>query len=325
MHYTIIPLDRVDPTDETFRITTRTDADDLVASIATDGLVAPPILVQKTARNFIIVSGFRRIAACRQLKNKQIPAVVLEPDPGLLACLRKAIAANALQRPLNLIEISRCLQKLASCLPERRQLVHAAQALGLPTNQSVIDKIIGLVHLPLPVQEGILDDSLALSMAVELGSMDAVDAVEFTRLFQLLKLSLNKQREMLTLVKEISRREDISIQDVLQDRRIRKVLSDDNPDWGRNAREIRSLLHHWRYPGISKAQQQFEKRLKELKLGPDLKLIPPKNFEGTTYALQLTFDDLDRLKMLQTALDRIIRHPSIHKIMERKEVTKVNE
>ena len=79
------------------------------------------------------------------------------------------------------------------------------------TFQSIIDKMIGLVRLPLPIQEGILDDTLALSMAVELGAMDAADAVEFTRLFQLLKLSLNKQREMLTLVKEISRREDIRI------------------------------------------------------------------------------------------------------------------
>ncbi len=316
MQYSIIPLDRVDQTDETFRITTRTDVDELAASIAIDGLITPPVLVKKR-RNFVIVSGFRRIGACRQLKHEKIPAAVLEPDPGAAVCLRMAIAANALQRPLNLIEISRCLQKLASHLRGRPQLIEAAQVLGLPTNASMIDKMMGLSQLPPPVQKGLLDGNLALPVALELGTMDKADAIEFSKIFSLLKLSLNKQREIITLAKEISRREDIGMLDVLRDQQIQEVLNDDNPDRGRKTREIRSLLHRRRYPGISKAQQQFEDHLKKLKLGPGIQLIPPQHFEATTYILQLSFDNLERLKELQAVLNRIIHHPSLQKIMER--------
>ncbi len=316
MHYTIIPLNRVDQTDETFRISTRTDADDLAASIASDGLIAPPVLVKKAA-NFSIVSGFRRIAACRQLNYKQVPAAVLEPDPGAAACLRMAIAANALQRPLNLIEISRCLQKLASCLPRRRELIEAARTFGLPTNSAMIDKMIGLCQLPAPLQGALLDGSLALPTAIELGSLEPADAIEFGKIFSKLKLSLNKQREVITLVNEISRREDISRRKVLQHPGIRTILNDDNLDRGHKTREIRSLLYHRRYPVIAKAQRQFEKQLKDLKLGAGIKLIPPKHFEAATYTLQLSFDRLDRLKELQTTLDRMVCHPSFQQILER--------
>ncbi len=316
MHFAIIPLNRVDQTNETFRITTRTDVDDLAASIASDGLITPPVLVEKD-RGLIIVSGFRRIAACRQLNCKQVPAAILTPDPGPDACLRMAIAANSLQRPLNLIEVSRSLQKLASCLAERPRLVEAARTLGLPTNPSMIDKMIGLCQLPAPLQEGLLNGRLALPIAIELGTLDQGDAVAFSKIFNSLGLSLNKQREIISLVKEISKRDDIRVQDVLQDQRIRKILNADNPDHGWKTREIRSLLNRWRYPAIAKARQEFESHLKNLKLGPDIKMIPPKNFEATTYTLQLSFDSLERLKKLQAQLGRILHHPSLAQILAR--------
>jgi len=62
----LIPLADIDPRDERFRITTRRDSDDLHISIGRLGLQAEP-LVLPGASGFVIVSGFRRIAACRGL------------------------------------------------------------------------------------------------------------------------------------------------------------------------------------------------------------------------------------------------------------------
>ena len=73
----LIPLADIDPGDERFRITTRRDSDDLHLSIGRLGLRAAP-LVLPGAAGFIIVSGFRRIAACQGLGWDSIPARVLQ-------------------------------------------------------------------------------------------------------------------------------------------------------------------------------------------------------------------------------------------------------
>ena len=144
-------------------------------------------------------------------------------------------------------------------------------------------------------------------------------AVEFARIFEQLKLSLNKQREIVTLIGEIARREDISIRQVLAFETFQHILTDENLDRGQKGRKIRSFLRQRRFPRIVKTEQNYNAHLKKLKLGQDIKLIPPKEFEGTTYTLNLNFTSLAHLKTIQSMLDKIIQHPSFGKIVENKD------
>ena len=94
------------------------------------------------------------------------------------------------------------------------------------------------------------------------------------------------------------------------------ILADENLDRGQKGRKIRSFLRQRRFPRIVKAEQNYHAHLKKLKLNPDIKLIPPKEFEGTTYTLNINFTNLAHLKMLQSMLVKIIQHPSFTKIVE---------
>ena len=210
-HFQSIVLARINLQDDTFRITTRTEVNDLLGTLQYDGLLTPPLLIRKNS-TFVIISGFRRIAACLKLNWNEITARILKPDTDALDCLRLAIAENALQRSLNLIEISRCLQKLSLCITNSMQLAQSASSLGLPDNPSMIDKIKSLSLLAKPIQNSILADTISLAMAKELESLEADCAIAFTRLFDQLKIGLNKQKEIVTLVKEIARRDGFSMQ-----------------------------------------------------------------------------------------------------------------
>ena len=77
--YQTVPLARINLQNDDFRITTREDLDDLLASIQHAGLISPPVLIKQTC-GFTIVSGFRRVAACRKLGWKEIIARILEPE-----------------------------------------------------------------------------------------------------------------------------------------------------------------------------------------------------------------------------------------------------
>ncbi|CAB1061302.1 hypothetical protein D1BOALGB6SA_6075 [Olavius sp. associated proteobacterium Delta 1] len=316
--YQTVPLTRINLQNDDFRITTCEDVEDLLASIQHAGLISPPLLIKQSSA-YTIVSGFRRVAACRKLGWSEIIARILEPEFNHLACLRLAIADNALQRPLNLIETSRAFQKLSSFSGSLKQLAETASKCGLPTNHSIINKIKGLCRLPLPLQNSILNDTISLSMANELAMLEPDTAVDLARLFEQLNLSLNKQREIVTLIGEIARREDISIRQVLAFEAFQHILTDGDLDRGQKGRKIRSFLRQRRFPRIVKAEQYYNTHIKKLKLNHEIKLIPPKEFEGTTYTLNLNFTSLTHLKTIQSMLDEILQHASFKKIVEDKD------
>ena len=312
--YQIISLDQINRQDDGFRITTREDVGDLLASIEHIGLVTPPLLVKQNSE-YTIVSGFRRIAACRKLGWDDIIAGILAPGLTPFQHLRLAIAENALQRPLNLIETSRALHKISEYSKSFQQVAETAAICGLPTHMAVIKKIKDLCMLPLPVQHSILKETISLAMAAELAGLEPQTAIDFALFFEELKLSLNKQREMVMLVGEIARREDIAIQQVLAHQKLQQIVNNQKLDRGQKQRRIRRFLRRWRFPQIVTAEQHYEFHLKQLKLGPDIQLIPPKEFEGITYALTVRFTSLAHLKTLRSILENRIEHPSFEKIL----------
>ena len=310
-----IRLARIDSQDDTFRITTHTDTDELQVSIAHEGLLNSPVVIKKSAA-FTIVSGFRRIDACRKIGYDEITVRVLEPRLSSLDCLRIAIAENALQRPLNLIETSRSLYKLSSLLNNSKSLAESAASLGLPANPSIISKIKDLCFLPWPVQSAILEDTISLSMAVELGFLAPDDAIAFVRLFNQLKIGLNKQKEIVTLIKEIAERDNISIHRLMEDDKLQAVLNSEDLDRTQKGRILRSTLRQKRFPRIVAAEDNFALCRRKLNLGNEIKLNPPKEFEGTAYSLTLTFSDLAHLKALQSRLHEIMKNPWFEKIFK---------
>jgi ParB family chromosome partitioning protein len=314
--FQMVPLDRIDLQIDTFRITTREDVDALAVSIQQDGLITVPTLIQKPASAYAVVSGFRRIHACQNLGLHGILARILDSDADPLACLRLAIAENALQRQLNLIETSRAIQKLSSFFDSAVQMAETAATLGLPANLSILNKIKDLCLLPRPVQQSILNDVISLSMAHELGKLDPTSAIAFVRLFEQLKFSLNKQKEILTMVDEIARRENSSVGQVMQDSRLQGIIDSEDFDRAQKGRRIRALLRQRRFPRIFEAEKKYQNHHRQLRLGSDIKLIPPKDFEGTTYTLNLNFTNLEHLVELRKRLDELIVHPSLAKIIE---------
>jgi len=312
----MIPLAAIDVADETYRITTNTHIDLLADNIARVGIINPPILKQK-GTFYSILSGFRRIGACRKLDWYDVEVRVVGNDEDDLRCATVAIADNAHQRPLNLIEISRSIHLLKRFFKNMNDLTQFGLSFGFPNNSSLLEKLHRLCVLPKPVQDAIISDTISLAMALELYRLDTTDSIAFTILFEELKLSLNKQREIVTLVKEISLRESISMEKFLTSKEVQDILGDRNLDRNQKTRLIRNYLRQKRFPTISQAESTFEKQVKDLRIGKGVQLIPPQDFEGKTYSIQLQFTDIDGLKTQGIELNRIINDSKLKAILNR--------
>ncbi len=307
-----VPLSLIDLEDQTFRITTETGIDDIVDSIKNVGLINSPILIKKKSK-YTIICGFRRIEACRILGLLNIEAKIPGSNANKLDCVKFAITDNSFQRPLNLIEQSVSLFMLSGFFKDMTSLADEASLLGLPHNPALIKKIINIYHLPLPIQNCVLSNIISLSMAVELGTFEKDAGIAFVKIFNDLKLGLNKQRELITLISEISLRENIPVMKVIQESDFQEILQNDELDRTKKTEKSRFYLKKRRYPSITRAEQKFEELVKGLKLGNGMKLIPPKNFEGNTFSIKLHFNNLKDLQDHADTLKKIIRNPAFKK------------
>jgi hypothetical protein len=242
--------------------------------------------------------------------------MVLDPDTIRLKCVKYAITDNAFQRPLNLIEKSKSIEMMSDFFKDINRLSEELEVLGLSEHPSMIKKLKGICHLSEPLQNSILSNTISLPMVLELSGMSENDAKGFIKLFNTLNLSLNKQREILTMVKEIAMREDKTVRQVIDESHLKRILMDENLDKNQKIHNIRIYLKQRRFPTIVNTEKSYEKYHQKLNLERGFKLIPPTNFESPTYTLQLSFNNTTQLKGLKTAFDALVKNPYLKNIVD---------
>ncbi|HIJ56882.1 MAG TPA: ParB N-terminal domain-containing protein [Deltaproteobacteria bacterium] len=313
-----VTIDQIDENDLTYRITTQTNNDDLAASIKEIGVLNSPIIEKRDAdAHFIILSGFRRINACKALKVRQIKARIASSKLTQLDRAKIAISENSFQRALNPIETSRALNLLSGLMDNKDRLSKTASRFALPGNPKLIDSIMQLTVLPDPIQQTVISGTVGLPVALHLGKMEKTVALMLLEIFENLKFSLNKQRELILFSEEISQREDKALIDVLKDPRIDAIINNKDMDRSQKGRELRRYLKQRRFPELSHAESVFEKEKKALKLENQIRFQPPLHFEGETYTFQFQFRTVREYKKRLETLNRLVDHASFTKIMTR--------
>jgi ParB family transcriptional regulator, chromosome partitioning protein len=241
---------------------------------------------------------------------------VLSPDMDQRTCVHLAIAENSMQRPLNLIETSRALVLLSGVYPDSGDLCQAAGALGLPDNMFAIQKLRQLSGLAPEIQEGVKSNVLSMAMAIELGQMEASTGIRLSNLFGCLKLGLNKQRELLTMIQEIAFREQLTLTDILDAPEFQQILIHEKWDRSQKTVQLRQYLRRRRYPSITTAESNFESQVSSLNLESGIALIPPRDFEGPTFSFHLNFNNLAELQLRLSRLDEITSSPILSEILK---------
>jgi hypothetical protein len=216
---------------------------------------------------------------------------------------------------LNLIELSRTFELLASVFENIKEVAQESSALGLPSNPDFIRKTQPLCRLPAVVQNGVIHDIIALPVAIELSRLNPDVSTALADLFCDLKIGLNKQREIITFIREIALREDLPPSDIIKDPIWIEIIYDKTYDRSLRPRKIRQYLKQRRFPTITCTERRFEKYREELALGRNVKLTPPRNFEGNRYTFSIDFKNLQELKEGVAKLDNLTNHSNIKKIL----------
>ena len=310
-----VALDEIESEKAPFRITTDSTVGDLSDALKQVGLISPPVLTCQED-SCVIVCGHRRVKAARALGWETIPSRILLSGNDPLTCACLAISENSIERPLNLIETSRALSLLKTYLPDDRERYNACKKLGLPFSPSHIKKIEPLCALPQQIQNGILTGEIALPTALMLSALQPKTAGLLSELLRNLKLSLNKQKELIVIIQEISLIEDLVIEDLILSEEVQGILNDPEMDLPRKSGLVRGCLKRRRYPHISHAMDAFEKLKSSLSLGENVSLKAPPGFEGNAYNIAFSFSNMAELNRHKQTLERLSRDERIGLLLD---------
>lgn len=305
--YDCVALDSIDTTNSFYRITTTQDKTAIDDSVRRIGLICP-VVVKEINRHLVVISGFRRVETCQQLAWQKIPCQILPSDTPPVQCAELAITANLSQRPLNVVEQARCLQLFANASNSSDVSMTIAKALGISLNRTFISKLKTILSTTQIIQNGIISGTFSLPIALLLSDLSNDDADAVALLFNKIPMGMNKQREVLLYLTEISARDDIPLKRLLEEDTIKSTLNSDL-DGNQKSRKIRSYLKKRRFPRLVSVEERFHQQVGELDLKGTIQLMPPANFEGSSYTLTIRFDSLNALTRAHHKLSEAISNP----------------
>ena len=314
-----VDIAAVDFADHTFLISTVKDEEALANSLEFAGLLHP-VWLHPLGAKYRIISGFRRVAACLRNGWETIPALLAGDDFSAFELVQLAVLDNNSCRPLNALEEARAVALLRRYAPDETSLKHVLTKTGLSQNPKHLAKLEKLLGLPITTLNAVAADLIPLAVAEELAAFPNDAAMRFTEIFIKGKVGLNRQREFIRLVFELSRLKDLELSAVFALPEFNAIWRGAEDDQRRKALLLLEWLYQARYPHITAAREQARKKIADLGLDNRIRLNMPENFENLRHSLSFGFESqAELLEILDLCLQMAV-NPTLAKLFAREEV-----
>jgi hypothetical protein len=274
-----LPIKSIDVDDQLTNFSWGVPADSLQQSIEEVGLIHPVTLVP-LGKSFRIVCGHKRIKIVSQLKIKEIPARILNPAPDEEVMLMLNLSENQFLHQYSAIEKGLILSKLCTVkISEIRIIEKYMPMLGLEKSKKLLDDYLGTKQLTTGLKTLLHEMNVPLRTFSVFFNWNAKSAMAAERFFSVLRPGVNKWRDLLEWVEEISTRDEITPLDLFELPELQSTLNQN--DLAPNVRydRIRQILHSRRYPILSDLRVRLARSLDALKLDNKTKVHVQDSFE----------------------------------------------
>ncbi len=283
-----VPLGAIDWKDESYRISEELSSPRMEASLRSIGQLNPAVLLQKST-GLVIVCGFRRLLALRRMG---CPDALAKACMGLspLETFRLAIFDNLAGRDFAPLEKARILFALKGpCGVTHNDLVEDyLPLLGLPAHKNVLRTYLALHVLNPDLRRQFNDGRLSLA-SVERLSLSSKEAQRrFASLLERVRLSASRQRELLDVAEELAAMNGSELGEVFSFAEVQSVLEDPRFSAFQKGERLYGVLYRRRNPRLSRAEEAFRLRTRQLRLPGAVSISPDPYFE--TPRLRIEFD-----------------------------------
>ncbi|MFW6147409.1 MAG: ParB/RepB/Spo0J family partition protein [Thermodesulfobacteriota bacterium] len=280
----------------------------LKASIERVGILNQPYLFDGSP--FIVVCGYRRLLAVRELGWTEVACRVLPHGLHPLEALLFSLYDNQTVRQFNPIEKAMVLKRLCQYLP-KEEVLNYLSLLELPSNRNTLQEYVNLADLDDEIKASVAAERLSTRVCGRMRSLGAEDQLQINHLFTALKWSFTLQWQSMLWIQEIADREGRSVRDVVDDERISTVLTKGTMNGPQKVKAIVRAIRQWRFPKLVASEKSFRQGIRDLRLPPKVRVVPPPYFEGTEYKLEVGFREG---KELRKTVAELYRTPGLEEI-----------
>ena len=311
-----VPIKSINVDDQLTNFSWGVPADSLQQSIEEVGVIHP-VTLAPVGNGFRIVCGHKRIKIVSQLKIKEIPARILSPAPDEEAMLMLNLSENQFLHQYSDIEKGLILSKLYTVkIPEIRIIEKYMPMLGLEKSKKLLDDYLSTNQLTTGLKTLLHEMNVPVRIFSVLFNWNTESAIAAERFFSVLRPGVNKWRDLLEWIEEISTRDEITPLDLFELPELQSVLNQN--DLAPNVRydRIRQILHSRRYPILSDLRVRLARSLDALKLDDKTKVHVQESFESDEIRIEMKFRTRDEFvnqleKLVRAsdseALDELIR------------------
>ena len=315
-----IPLQQIDLSDDTFSVNYLPDVQKLRSSIEEMGLIQP-VLLKKKLDGYQIVCGFRRISVMKELGKSEIESKVFEEEErDEFQFFSLSLHENLTTRGFNAVEKAIALDKWV----HRFQIDRAAviktflPLFSLEPNEKILNTYLSLARMEDEIKTYVLKEEVSRTNIRRLSTLTPDDRMAVLSLISPLKLGENRLREVLTLLEEISKRNQCKEKDVVQRSEIQAVLSQKELTPSQKTERIKKVFTDLRYPKLNQLEKAFEKKRKDLNLPSNISLHHPPFFEGKRLKIEFQFETMEEYRFTVSSLSLLADKNEFGEMLEDK-------
>jgi len=314
--YSHVSIENISQDDQLTSFSLGTIVDSLQQSIEEIGIIHP-ITLSPTEGRYRIVCGQRRVKISSLLKIKEIPAKILDSKIDDQSMLMLNLLENQAHRHYSDIEKGLILSKLSKVkIPETRILEKYMPMIGLERSKKLLDDYLNISSLTPGLQNLLHEMNIPLRILSVFFYWDVESTRAAEKFFSLLRPGMNKWRDILEWVDEISKRDEIIPFDLFNLSELQSVLNQNDLAPNVQYDRIRQILHRRRYPMLSDLKVRLAKALDGMKLGDKTRVHVQESFESDEIRIEMKFRNREQFvsqleKLVRAsdseALDELIR------------------
>ncbi len=260
----------------------------LSESIDTFGILHPPLLLELDTNNYIVLSGRKRIQVVAEEVDSFITAIVInrsyinQPRVILSTLLQHQLIGSH----LGIIEQAIFFKKAMACLPTE-EVIRFLPIMGYKAKPHIPRELISLLNLNSTAQFGLHKGVLSLRAGKKLLQFPFEDQRVLAELINELQLGGSKQQKLIDLVLELTKRSQISTDELLN--RWQEKEKDKQHNGPQKAASLLSWLQRKCCPRSVAEEDNFKKFSRRLELPAGVRISHTLSFEDERVTLSLEF------------------------------------
>lgn len=293
-----IAIANLNVADDSYRITFAPRLDALKRSIKAVGIIQPIALRHTPEGTHQIVTGYKRVLALAELGRQTIPAIVHEPaDLSPTQAFLWNLHDNAITRTLNIIEKSTALVKLSQfySMSEEDLVNQFLPLMDEDPSYKILHQLLSLASLTEPLKNHAVMSDMSLSSASRVAEFTPSTQQALLPVLAHIHPSANKLNELLSMIREISARDGMTVEEILSHYQLLQVVANPTTAPVDKVRALRQALKGLHLPHLTERQKQLSTLIEGLALPDSARLVTDPYFESQKMKLEYHFSQPEEL------------------------------